>query len=349
MTAILISFTNQNYSRTSVYLDAYTENNAKMKFIKLPANFRKYSVEVWKLRNVLRDRNNKVVVMSPCHILVPIIKIITGRSVYIDAGWPLSDATAGNTHRVTFLLKYLKNLMIDFLAFQISSRIMLESNAQVNHVSKKFLINKKKLRVLFTGLNEKRFDSTNPNLDDTILKKLGINYKNGYVFFRGKNVKESGLVNIMALVDKVNENMKFVIATNSPLPLPKKVHNVIIITKKLTDNEIAALYRKSIINLGQMSNSKRLNLTIPHKAFESGYFGKTYLAISKDGIRELYDENIQILYIEKFSIFEVIRKLNEISVDKKKRTSYESSIKERYSKVASQIFLQNQFLKAIEE
>ena len=44
-----------------------------------------------------------------------------------------------------------------------------------------------------------------------------------------------------------------------------------------------------------------------------------------------------------------IRKLNEISVDKKKRTSYESSIKERYSKVASQIFLQNQFLKAIEE
>ena len=119
----------------------------------------------------------------------------------------------------------------------------------------------------------------------------------------------------MDIAKEIYVNIKIVIATNTPCYDAEIPNNVVIITKKLSENEIAALYRNSFLNIGQMSNSKRLNFTIPHKAFESGYFGKPYLAISRSAIRELYPYHNSITYIDNLEISEVARKVEFIYLD----------------------------------
>ena len=50
--------------------------------------------KVRELRNVVnkfRDREAIYVVSSPSHILVPFLRILTRKKIFLDAGWPLHD------------------------------------------------------------------------------------------------------------------------------------------------------------------------------------------------------------------------------------------------------------------
>lgn len=343
MTILLISFLDKEYSRSSVYMDKISIDNDEMRFLKLKPNLKQYSIEIWNLRKVLRNPKNKLIVMSPCHVLVPIIRVISNKKVILDAGWPLSDSTSIKSNKMVSVFISLKNHIIDFIAFNFSSMVILESQAQLNHVRRKFLVKKKKIRVIFTGLNENRFANSDPKFDLTILKTFGLSSDIPFVLFRGKNVRESGINNILDIAKEIYVNIKIVIATNTPCYDAEIPNNVVIITKKLSENEIAALYRNSFLNIGQMSNSKRLNFTIPHKAFESGYFGKPYLAISRSAIRELYPYHNSITYIDNLEISEVARKVEFIYLDFKTREELEIEIRSRYALVASQEVLQRSF------
>lgn len=348
MTILLISFLAKDYSRSSVYIDKRSIDSDEMRFLKLEPNLKQYIIEIWNLRKVLRNPKNKLIIMSPCHVLVPIIRIIANKRVILDAGWPLSDSTSINSNKIVSLFRSLKNLMIDFIAFNFSSIVILESQAQLNHARRKFLIKKKKIRVLFTGLDETRFAKFDSKFDSIILKTFGLLGDIPFVLFRGKNVRESGIKNILDVANEINLNFKIVIATNTCCYNADIPNNVVIITKELSDNEIAALYRNSFLNIGQMSNSRRLNFTIPHKAFESGYFGKPYLAISRSAIRELYPNHNSITYIDNLQISEVARKIESIYLDMDTRAQLEIEIRIRYSLIASQEVLQRSFRNIIE-
>jgi len=343
MTFCLISFVGRDYSRSSVFINQSSIDKEEMRFIKLKPNLKQYCVEIWNMRIDLRDSKNKLIVMSPCHILVPIIRIIVQKKVILDAGWPLSDSTSAKTNKIIYVLRSVKNQIIDFMAFQLSVMVILESEAQLNHVRRKFLVKKNKLRVLFTGLNEKRFANLNPKIDSIILKSFGLCNEVPFAFFRGKNVRESGIRNILDVAKEIEIEIKIVIATNIFCGDAKIPNNVVIITKVLSENEIATLYRRSFLNIGQMSNSKRLNFTIPHKAFESGFFGKPYLAISRRALIELYPNNNSITYIDKLDISKIARKIECIYSDKDMRKDLEFQIKSRYALVASQDVLQRKF------
>ena len=54
-----------------------------------------------------------------------------------------------------FYIRAIKWWLVDFLSFHLSSVILLESNAQIDFVSRFFFVPKKKLIRSFSGLNEK--------------------------------------------------------------------------------------------------------------------------------------------------------------------------------------------------
>jgi glycosyltransferase involved in cell wall biosynthesis len=109
----------------------------------------------------------------------------------------------------------------------------------------------------------------------------------------------------------------------------------------LSSSELADIYRKSDIVLGQLSKHRRLSYTIPHKAFEAGYFAKPYITTDSPGVREIYGQESVIL-LENISGVSIANEIIKLA-DPEKRSRLQSSIGKRYRDVASQEVLNLRF------
>jgi hypothetical protein len=104
---------------------------------------------------------------------------------------------------------------------------------------------------------------------------------------------------------------------------------------------MSEVYRKSDIALGQLSRHPRLNYTIPHKAFEAGFFAKPYITANTSGIRELYgpDSAIFINDVSGGSLASEIVKLSKL----RDRLALTTFIHSDYQQNASQAVLNEKF------
>ena len=170
----------------------------------------------------------------------------------LDAGWPLTDAELGKINTLAGNFKYLKAWLIDFLAFHLARVTILESNAQKFHVSRKFLVTKSKLRVLFTGVNESKYLLNEKIENLSTLSKYNNILESDFVFFRGKNNSESGIDNIIKLADRSKNDYKFVILTNK-IPIDFKGRdNIVLISEYIADFEISLFYQKCFLSLAAL-------------------------------------------------------------------------------------------------
>ena len=185
------SLMNSSYSRSGVYLNFNKFREQKVFFHFIPS----MNVQtLLKLRKSLFDQKSKdlkIVVMSPSHLLVPIIRVFTNRPITLDAGWSLTEGAFARWSGVKSAPNFLKCIIIDALAFHIASKIIVESNHQRLFLSKYFLVRKKKIFVLFTGVNETNFG----DVSETPVEFLDFcsDEKMSTVLFRGSYTKEAGL------------------------------------------------------------------------------------------------------------------------------------------------------------
>ena len=341
---LFLSFVGADYSRASVYL-YQNLNETPYKIIKLTPAFNYFFIELLSKRKILRAKNLTIVVLSPCSILVPFLKIITGRPIVLDAGWPLTDAELGNVNRHAFNLRYIKSWVIDFLAFHLAKKTILESQSQKAYVSKFYFVSKSKLEVVFTGVNENKYTI---EMDDSAPSNYLKILNEDFVLFRGKNNTESGIENIIKIADISSNAYKFVIVSNKMPTNFKEDANVVFISEYLQDLEIALLYQKCFLSLGQISDSKRLDRTIPHKAFESGYFGTPYLTLKRDGIAEFLSGGSEAIFVDTVNIVNIAKIIEEFHSNFVLQKELKINIKKRYSKIASQTKLKRDFFKILD-
>ena len=299
--------------------------------------------------HILRERKNikqfsNVVVMSPSHSLVLLIVILTGRRPILDAGWSLTESTLIRSSGFRSLVKIPKSYLIDLFVFHFSRKVFLESNEQVDFVAKKFGVSRKKLSRLFTGVNEKIFESNCSNLSTVDSDKAATDGK-FTILFRGKNNQEAGLDCILRAAEILKyEEVQFLIATdfmNKDIYIPP---NVEIFTNRLSEVEMVKFYSISDLCLGQISSNPRIERTIPHKAFEALYFSKCYLTLPSKPILELLpiaSERASLKNPEPADLAKEIQRLSRITVEVKEIGRLGNL---RYKEVASQEVLGLQFL-----
>ena len=299
--------------------------------------------------HILRERKNikqfsNVVVMSPSHSLVLLIVILTGRRPILDAGWSLTESTLIRSSGFRSLIKISKSYLIDLFAFHFSRKVFLESNEQVDFVSRKFGVSRKKLSRLFTGVNEKIFESIWSNLSSGDPHRATTDGK-FTILFRGKNNQEAGLDCILGAAEILKyEQVQFLIATDF---MSKDIYippNVQIFTNRLSEVEMVKFYSISDLCLGQISSNPRIERTIPHKAFEALYFSKCYLTLPSKPILELLpsaSERASLKNPEPTDLAKEIQRLSRITVEVKEIGRLGNL---RYKEVASQEVLGLQFL-----
>ena len=337
---LFFSFVGENYSRSSITLHGESLIYEK-KFIQLPVGLltssRMILARIWEIKSA-----DNLVVMSPCHIIAPILKLFTRKQVVLDAGWPLTDGQLSRGLSIRGGFKLFQTYLIDFIAFHSVDRLIVESEAQRIRTSRIFFIPKKKIEVNFTGLDESAFvgDTCTSGKIQELDKKL---VKSGFhttILFRGKINNESGIQNIVSAAVKLEKKATFILVSNKNNLLVKLPSNVIWLSE-LTNDELKSVYERSDIVLGQISNHPRLSYTIPHKAFEAGFFSKTYLTADTRGIRELYGPDA-ICVIDDISgsgLATEIEKLFDSSI----RTEFARRIHLEYNEKASQKILSAKF------
>lgn len=283
---LFFSFVGENYSRSSTILHSESQIFEK-KFIQLPFGLLNSTKAI---ASKIRDIRNAdyLVVMSPCHIITPILKLLSGRQVVLDAGWSLTDGQLSRGLSFKNGIKFIQIYLIDFLAFHAASRVIVETEVQRIRTSRIFHIPRRKIEVNFTGLDESSFigDSYSSKMQE-LDKKLASFGFTTTILFRGKINKESGIENILSAASRLEEKAAFILICGKNDVLTKLPLNVIRLSD-LTNEELKSVYQKSDIALGQISRHPRLSYTIPHKAFEAGFFAKAYITANTQGIRELY-------------------------------------------------------------
>lgn len=329
MLAIYVSTLEPEYSRSGVFFAA---DPGEKIFIKFPSGKLKQIKEIFKLNKIYDPDEACIVLMSPNHLLAPFFRALTKHQIILDAGWPLSDSTRYlANHQIK--LRQVLNSIIDKTSFILANKVILESKAQVNFVKEEYQVPESKLYDLFTGFNEIDFEPAlnNPSIPSECIHH---NFTNRpIVFFRGKHNSESGIQLIVEAARLIQNEVHFVLVTNTTIP--NCPENVIVINRFVSQEELVWLYENSRMVLGQISDSGRLGKTLPHKLFEASFFSKCYLTPSSPALLELLDED-SFIRVETINSAGLAQSIKVGLSNSKLRSNCERKINEGYFKKSSQ-------------
>lgn len=340
---IFLSFYENTYSRSGVY---FNNGNGSIgsEFYRIPTQTLSAILTIRSIVKRAKGKNSIFFVMSPSHKIAIIVRFFTFKKILLDAGWMLSESTF---YREKSFPLVLKNWGIDFLSFHLSNHVLLESEQQKDFCAKVLLCSRRKLSVVFTGCNENLFN-INSSVGD--LKKLKPkNQRNSVeILFRGKNNQESGIDAVIRAAKILeNRNFHFTICTDFLPTDYVNAKNVSFITEFLPWDELGKLYLKADLAIGQISKSTRLSRTIPHKAFEAGFFGVPYISSDSNGIRELYPSSTHVQYLETPTVDQLTKAILHIGLKSKIAIDFSVEIAERYNLVASQPILEDRVSRLI--
>ena len=293
---IFLTIAEAGYSRSWTYFNGAKKLGANVEFIKIDSS--KLIKQFLQIKKQL-SKDSIFVVMSPSQYLVPFVRFFLGKNIVLDAGGSLFEGTVISRKRYGFLGSIaIKNYLIDFISSHIARKIILETKLQKVFYSKLFLVRRKKCYVLYTGVDEESFQ-----LDNSYATPPDIFNNSKIVLFRGKYNPEAG-IEVLAEATKLlsKEQITFwVFCPGLPINIDFS-SNTFISRDILSKGKISKLQKACTISLGQLAKHNRLNRTIPHKAFEAGYFGKPYLTLDTESIRELYPDDNHVSYINNISL-----------------------------------------------
>ena len=330
----------EGYSRSWNYFKGLQDLISNVQVIQL--NPKNLLGQILKIRKT-QSKQSIYIIMSPSQYLTPLVWFFLSKRIILDAGWSLYEGT--KISRGIRGIQSIKSYLIDFIASQFAQRIILESNAQIDFYHKKFKIKKIKCVSIYTGVNEKNFS---PNADFQLPTNIFNNSK--IVLFRGKYNHEGGL-EVLAETTKVLESQSITFWVFAP-GIPKELEfskNTLIDRNYYSPSIVARIQSESTITLGQLAKHERLVRTIPHKAFEAAFLGKTYLTGRNQGILEIFEEDKEISCFNPGDPIDLAKKILELFTEPESLKNLGLNMQVKYNKVASQTHLSEKLLNTIKE
>lgn len=338
--AYFLSFLDPNYSRSATLFNHKSSKLSK-KFTNVSPKWRNLIFDLIRIRKEINSPSI-VIVMSPAHKIAPLARILLSQKVILDAGWPLTDGLLSRGLTLKTLPKLIVGYFVDLVAFHSVNLILVESRAQLLRVNRRFAVPKSRLYVSFTGLNENAFTKKDELGVEFQQQKQKIIESAGKinVIFRGSANNESGINIILDAAKTLVNEINLIIISNRNR-LPKELPANCFVFSFVSQREMQEIYKISDIALGQISKHNRLKFTIPHKAYEAGYFAKAYITPPAVGISELYSKSA-VHFLEDVSVDGLIKALREL-YNSEVRCRYEKQISKEYHEKVSQKILSASF------
>ena len=341
---IFLSFYDKNYSRSAVLLNSNSAMFERI-YYKLSHSSISMLLQLRRILNLHRGKIAAVVVMSPSHKIIPIIRIFCRYPLILDAGWPLIDGSKSRRGtefrwKVTSIISYTKILVIDFLSFALSDLVLVETNEQRKRVSQKFLFKHSKVKVSFTGFNEVGQGLILKSPAGQATEEENEIKKRTRILFRGKINQESGFSNIVKAFKMLDDNFEIVYVVNR-IPKNHQNHPNESFITSYVDRDLTTIYADADICIGQVSSHQRLEVTIPHKAFEAAFFSKVYISAKNSAIKEFASDS-EVFFLDVPNPESLSNAIIEIAADRELSKRLAINFNRKYHQVASQKLLGNQ-------
>lgn len=342
---IFVSFYDMNYSRSAVLLNSNSAMFERI-YYKLSHNSFSMLLEFRRILKLHRGKIAAVVVMSPSHKIIPIIRIFCRYPLILDAGWPLTDGSKSRRRTefrwtMTSIVSYTKLLAIDFLSFHMADLLLVETNEQRKRVRQKFFLTESKGKVSFTGFNEVGQGLFSNNLVGQSTREENVIKKRTRILFRGKINQESGFSNIVEAFKLLDDNFEIIYVVNR-IPKNHSYHPNESFITSYADRDLTDIYADADICIGQVSSHERLEVTIPHKAFEAAFFSKVYISARNSAIKEFASDS-EVFFLDVPNPESISKAIIEIAADRELSNSLGVNFNRKYHQVASQKLLGNQF------
>lgn len=345
-----VSMMPETYSRSAVHFSYLQKSQSvECSFSRISPTGLKFYRDILQFRKYIKRQESPrtILVMSPSHKIVPFLQLLPETTLILDAGWSLSESSLERKKIQRRTVTIIKNYILDFLSFQLAELVILESENQIRYVRRKFVIKNSKMLQLWTGFDENQVSNDPNHFFEDKWKQLKERYKTSKIIvFRGKYNEESGLENLArATLLLAKENFLFIVITDQ---LPNRIvfsTNTILIQEFVDWDELKEILKICDFYVGQLSFNKRLANTVPHKAFEAGYFGLPYLTARNSGIEELYSDS-QAIYLNGNIPQEFANRLRELKPTETER--YRKAISIKYQENFSQRVLGKKLLLNLE-
>jgi hypothetical protein len=340
---LFVSFLSRQYSRSSTVINN-TNNRDQIDFIQIPEG----KIEGFKsLRRVTRNLvvgRDKLVIMSPSHILSFYGRINFKGTIVLDAGWSHTDSAIVRFGKGASMVTLFRSYVIDFLSFHSADIIFFESKLQTARSRKIFLLKKKRARLSYTGIDESAY-----NVPSRIPDELKcVNRQRQIILFRGSYNPESGLELISKISgESILSDITIIVATKN---LPRGIQfsdNTIVISRFLDSGEIRYLYELADLTLGQFGQTRRQQISIPHKVFESAFFGKAYLTPPSNALRELFSKE-EIFYEDTYNAGNIAKTIRTILQNEQSRLNIQKNFANCYARTLNSILISSRFMSEIE-
>ena len=311
MTILYLNITKSIPTKDKVYLGGLEENGVKIiKHLDSAPGVKKFW-NIYKYRRALKTDYDILWVGYSAHILVPFARLITKKKVIFNTLGSLYEGIITSRHQAPpFSWKACRIWLIDFLAFNMASLSLVETNAQIDYTSKTFLAPKKKFLRAWTGVDDKVF-FYNP----AILKLPRFT-----VIFRGGLLPDSGVEYFVEAAKLLqNQDISFrLLGRGLLVPKIQKIldsfdsHNFEWSQDFLEIAELRKKFQECHLSIGWLCNEPRAMRTIEHKTFESLAMKLPFLHGRTPGIMELLKENETGFYCDLNDAKDLAKKILEL-------------------------------------
>ena len=276
-------------TRDSVYLQGLKECGVEIIDIRdSSAGFKKF-VNIYKRHKELKGVYDILWVGYSAYILVPFARMISRKPVVFDGLLALYDGIIVSRKQANvFSLKSLYCWLLDFLAFHLATVSLIENNIQIEYISRKYFLSKKKLFMSWTGVDENDFfyDPTIPKLSDFT------------VIFRGGLLPDSGIEYFVEAAKILKDmDIKFrLIGDGLSAPKVEEIlktfdnKNFLWIRERVAIEDLRKKMQESQLQVGWLTDEPRSWRSIEHKTFESLALRLPFLHGRTPGVEELLKE-----------------------------------------------------------
>lgn len=252
-----------------------------------------------------------IIVGYPSPLLAIFARLLTSKKIFFNA--ISSQYEANVVSRGTsapYSLGALKWWLVDFLSFHLSTKVLLESEAQIEYVRKLFFIARKKLVRSFSGVNERNF-----YYDSSVKKKDEFT-----VLFRGRFLPESGILTVIEAAKKLEQGgvrfriigAGFMYREVNALMAKLKPRNIEMTNETLSIHALREKMLECHVSLGQLADHPRLDRTLPWKLFESLALKLPYLTGRNKGALELLKDGDTCIAVNPGDADDLAKKILEL-------------------------------------
>jgi len=324
------------YSRSGVYTyqnDYFISN--QIEFL-IPEKIFSMVRCFWKKRKTITRHRGVFFIKAPSTVAGIFVRILSREAVIMDVGWSSFGSAIHRNQGPFRFLKLLRIYTLDFLTFHCAHLLLVESREEKVYITNKFKIPERKIEILRTGFNSKRFES----VSSTIPKELDQTRLDAYrkiFLMRAKNNPEAQINLAIEWFRKCCQGALLIIVTDSDkgLNVEDDVF-LVLISRHVSESELKYLYEKCDVVLGHFGTNARIQRTIPHRFYESEYFYKPFLTRRSISVEEM--KNPLTYFFDSKEQFSKI--VNGKTIEKKFVRSEKVSLTEIE---ASQVQLQTKF------